>query len=175
MAERMADIAIRESPEISKAWGARDALISSLSVHGEFAAVMAAEKQATIKANSKLIRRSKRQLDLADKSLEMFARAQDADNLSLQKMTAYVTPSESEIEARVAQMLGRQRVVDSTPKVIARIDHVLSGLNLCQDEHTVPLAEAAAQVRRLGIARDLKSRSKLTYSRSNAAATEKYS
>jgi hypothetical protein len=122
MAERMADY-VQAHTEIGKAFGTRESLAGSLSVHGEFLAAVEQEKRRTIKANDKLLKNAKRADELGERALEMFQRAMDADKLALSKVEAYALPSESEISQRVNSMI--QRRMDSVPKVLARIDRAL--------------------------------------------------
>jgi hypothetical protein len=126
MAQRMADICLRESPSIAKAYGTREDLAEGFSVHGEFLAAVAQEKRAVIKANDRLLKRYQQQHEMSEKALVMFQRAQSADEISLSRMETYAGPDEDTISQRVAGMISRRMAVDATPFVLSRIDETLS-------------------------------------------------
>lgn len=125
----MADIALRESPVLAKAYGARQALAESFALPGEAVALAVKSQKRTIKAQGRLIKSARRADKTSQKALVMFKRAMDADKLALSKVEQYALPSESEISQRVSGMLQRRMAVDRVDFTLARIDTTLAALN----------------------------------------------
>ena len=119
MAARCADW-VQAHSGITKAYGTRDELIESFSVHGEFLAAVEKEKRRVIRANATL-------LTASEKALAALQRANAVDDKALATAESYAgVPAQTDIERRARDMIRREQVVQNTPKIIAAIDAALA-------------------------------------------------